>query len=84
MSGGLQGLHPDARKFGARYLVTKHRHIPADLVEMVRTNLERDIAACMLTEGYRPIGALKHYVTEREHGFEYRAIQIGLPEGVQP
>jgi hypothetical protein len=80
----MSDLHPLTRKFGARYLVTKHRHIPADLAELVRTNLEQDITACMQKEGYRSIGAVKHYVAEREHGFEYRAIQLGLPLDVNP
>lgn len=76
-------LHPDTRKFGARYAVSVHQHIPKDYTEAIRKKLAEDIKAKMVEEGYRPIGAIKQYTESVDDMIEYRAIQLALPRGVE-
>jgi hypothetical protein len=79
-------IHPDTRKFGCKFGVSVDVHVSAGIATMIRDRLEKTITKRMEDEGYRAIGAVRHYVeaTEEGHILEYRAIQMGLPLGVTP
>lgn len=79
-------IHPDTRKFGCRFAVSTDVHVSSGIAQMIRTKLEENITKCMKEEGYRAIGAVRHYVQPvgEFRVLEYRAIQLGLPVGVEP
>jgi hypothetical protein len=88
----MSRLHPDTRKFAARFAISDDRAITDDHEKAIKEKIEQSIVEAMDQEGYRPINAVLH-TRERVpfpnedspfYMIEYRAIRLGLPHGVQP
>jgi hypothetical protein len=89
----MSRLHPDTRKFGAKFAVPDDRPVTEDHEAEIKDQLARSIVEKMEQEGMRAIGAVLHtrervpFPNEEDLAFyviEYRAIQLGLPLGVRP
>lgn len=89
----MSRLHPDARKFAAKFAVHEDRPVTEDHEAEIKERLARVIVEKMEQEAMRPIGAVLHtrvrlpFPNEQDPAFyviEYRAIQLGLPLGVRP